>query len=109
MGPSPRDLPGLRFESPDAREAWLDAHHATAPGIWLEIAKKAAGAASVSYAAALDVALCYGWIDGQKGAADATFWRQRFTPRGPRSKWSKVNRAKAEALIAAGRMKAAGL
>jgi uncharacterized protein YdeI (YjbR/CyaY-like superfamily) len=107
--PTAPDLPVLRFESPAAWETWLAKHHATSAGLWLEIAKKEAGVPSVSYAEALDVALCYGWIDGQKGAVDAHFWRQRFTPRTPRSRWSKINCAKVETLIAQGRMQPAGL
>jgi uncharacterized protein YdeI (YjbR/CyaY-like superfamily) len=77
--------------------------------VWLQIAKKGAPVGSVSYDEALEVALCYGWIDGQKAAGDETHWLQRFTPRKPRSKWSKINRDRAEALIAQGRMTPAGL
>ncbi len=103
------ELPTLGFSTRTAFEKWLAAHHATSEGLWLRIAKPAAAAKSVTYAEALDVALCYGWIDGQKGAIDENHWRQRFTPRRPSSKWSKINCAKAEALIAAGRMKPPGL
>jgi uncharacterized protein YdeI (YjbR/CyaY-like superfamily) len=71
--------------------------------------KKGAGRSTPTYAEALEVALCFGWIDGQKGARDAASWVQRFCPRGSKSRWSKINVAKAEALIAAGRMRAAGL
>ncbi|HKV42466.1 MAG TPA: YdeI/OmpD-associated family protein, partial [Blastocatellia bacterium] len=74
-----------------------------------KIAKKGSGIDSVSYTEAIDVALCYGWIDGQKDKFDESMWLQRFTPRGPRSIWSKINREKAEGLIEAGQMKAAGL
>lgn len=77
--------------------------------MWLRVAKKGSPTSSVSYAEALDVAICFGWIDGQKRALDEFFWLQRFTPRGPRSKWSQVNRRKATGLIDAGRMHAAGL
>jgi uncharacterized protein YdeI (YjbR/CyaY-like superfamily) len=77
--------------------------------VWLRIAKKGSPTPSVSYAEALDIALCFGWIDGQKRALDESFWLQRFTPRGPRSKWSQINRQKATELIGAGRMQAAGL
>jgi uncharacterized protein YdeI (YjbR/CyaY-like superfamily) len=105
----PDELPLLSFEHAEAWSAWLAEHHAGAPGAWLRIAKAGSGATSVSYSEALDVALCYGWIDGQKGALDSTHWRQRFTPRGPRSRWSQVNRQRAEALIADGRMRPAGL
>ena len=80
-------------------EAWLEANHATSPGVWLKIAKKGSGRSSASYAEALEVAICFGWIDGQKRALDESFWLQRFTPRGRRSRWSQVNREKAQALI----------
>jgi uncharacterized protein YdeI (YjbR/CyaY-like superfamily) len=102
-------LPTLPFETPSAWETWLRDHHAEAKGVWLKIAKKEAGIPTISYAEALDVALCYGWIDGQKAAFDAQFWLQKFTPRGPKSIWSKINCDKAAALIAAGKMQPAGL
>jgi uncharacterized protein YdeI (YjbR/CyaY-like superfamily) len=89
-------------------ERWLSANHAHSPGVWLKIAKKGSGTDTVRYPEVLDTAICFGWIDGQRRPLDATFFLQRFTPRGPRSKWSQVNRSKAEALIAAGRMRAAG-
>ncbi len=101
--------PTLSFENQSSWENWLEAHHAEVVGVWLKIAKKEAGIPSVSYAEALESALCYGWIDGQKAALDDQYWRQMFTPRGPKSGWSKINREKAEALIEAGRMQAAGL
>ncbi|MFP2896539.1 YdeI/OmpD-associated family protein [Corallococcus sp. 4LFB] len=104
-----QELPVVPFASEKAWEQWLEKHHADAPGVWVKLAKLESGIPSVTYAQALEVALCYGWIDGQKGALDAEYWLQRFTPRGPRSKWSKINRGKVEALVAAGRMKAAGL
>jgi uncharacterized protein YdeI (YjbR/CyaY-like superfamily) len=88
---------------------WLAAHHATSPGIWMKIAKKQSGTASISYPEAVEVALIWGWIDGQKRALDDAAWLQRFTRRGPRSVWSKINRDKALALIEAGRMKPPGL
>lgn len=99
----------LHFESADAWEAWLAAGHANSPGVWLKIAKKGSGVPSVDYSQAVDAALCYGWIDGQKNSHDDAFWLQRFTPRRPASKWSRVNTERAEALIQAGRMRAAGL
>ena len=105
----PDDLPILAFESATAWEAWLAEQHATAPGVWLKLAKRGSGQASVTYAEALDVALAYGWIDGQKGRSDAAWWLQRFTPRRPSSRWSRVNRDKALALIEAGRMQPAGM
>ncbi len=103
------DLPIISFVSRDAWEAWLDNHHATSDGLWLKIAKKDSGIDTVSYAEALEAALCYGWIDGQKASFDDHYWLQRFTPRRPRSKWSKVNRKKATELIEKGKMKPAGL
>ena len=102
-------LPILPFSSQKDWEDWLAKNHQTSKGLWLKIAKKDTGIDTVTYAEALDGALCHGWIDGQKGALDDSFWLQKFTPRGPRSKWSKINREKAEALIEAGRMKPAGL
>ena len=78
-------------------------------GLWLKIAKKGSGIETVTYAEALDVAPCYGWIDGQEGAVDDRWWLQRFTPRGSRSRWSKTNCARAIALIEAGQMHPAGL
>ncbi len=88
---------------------WLDKNHATSSGVWVRLAKKASALTSVNYAEALDVALCYGWIDGQKKSYDADSSLQKFTPRRPKSIWSKINREKADALIAAARMKPAGL
>jgi len=101
--------PIVSFASREEWAAWLAAHHASSKGVRLRIAKKGAATATVSYAEALDVALCYGWIDGQKGKLDDRFWLQRFTPRKPGSKWSQINRAKAVSLIEAGEMKPAGL
>lgn len=101
-------LPTLPFETQQEWEAWLAANHVDAPGVWLQIAKRATGTPSVSYAEALDSALCYGWIDGQKASLDDAHWLQKFTPRRARSGWSRVNCAKATALIAAGRMQPAG-
>lgn len=105
---SPSDLPVKHFRDAAAWEAWL-AEHADSNGLWLKIAKKDTGAVSVSYAEALDVALCHGWIDGQKRAFDARFFLQRFTPRRPGSLWSKINVGKAESLIATGRMRPGGM
>jgi uncharacterized protein YdeI (YjbR/CyaY-like superfamily) len=103
------DLPILLFPTPADWAAWLADNHAGARGVWLQLAKKGSGIQSVTYAEALDVALCYGWIDGQKQALDDAFWLQKFTPRGAKSIWSKINCTKAEALIAAGQMQPAGL
>jgi uncharacterized protein YdeI (YjbR/CyaY-like superfamily) len=101
----------LTLEFPDraAWERWLSDQHASSHGAWLKIAKKGSGATTVTYADALEEALRYGWIDGQKGAHDKAFWLQRFCPRGPRSKWSQVNRAKATELIEQKRMTPAGI
>ena len=90
-------------------EAWLVANHETAPGVWIKFARKGSGVASVTYLEALHAALCFGWIDGQARGGDASFYRQRFTPRRARSIWSKRNRGFAEELIASGRMQPAGL
>jgi uncharacterized protein YdeI (YjbR/CyaY-like superfamily) len=101
--------PRLSFDNQASWEAWLAEHHAGSKGVWLKIAKKETGFPSVNYAEALDSALCYGWIDGQKAALDGQYWLQKFTRRGRKSGWSKVNCQKAAALIAAGRMQPAGL
>lgn len=103
------ELQILPFASAGAWDEWLEEHHASPDGLWLKIAKKDSGLETVSYAEALDVALCYGWIDGQARRFDDDYWLQRFTPRRPRSKWSKVNREKVTKLIETGRMKPAGL
>jgi uncharacterized protein YdeI (YjbR/CyaY-like superfamily) len=102
------NLPILLFENRQRWEAWLEEHHTETKGIWLKIAKKGSNIPSVNYAEVLESALCYGWIDGQKAPWDDQFWLQKFTPRRAKSKWSKINRDKAEALIAAGRMQPAG-
>jgi uncharacterized protein YdeI (YjbR/CyaY-like superfamily) len=98
----------LRFATQASFEAWLEEHHASSPGIWLQIARKNATAPTVTYAEAIEAALCFGWIDGQKKRGDDAHWLQRFTPRSKRSRWSQINRDKAEQLIAAGRMRASG-
>jgi uncharacterized protein YdeI (YjbR/CyaY-like superfamily) len=103
------DLPIVLFASPAELEAWLEENHAAAEGVWLKIAKKGSGVESVTYAEALELALCFGWIDSQKRGFDEKHFLQRFTPRRPRGKWSKINREKAEGLIAAGAMRATGL
>ncbi|MGZ4610309.1 MAG: YdeI/OmpD-associated family protein [Actinomycetes bacterium] len=110
--PSPApDVPVVSFADQEAWRTWLEQHHGdAAAGVWLQIARKhSAAARALTYAEALDVALCYGWIDGQKRGLDEGAWLQRFTPRRSRSIWSKANRAKAESLIAAGAMRPAGL
>jgi uncharacterized protein YdeI (YjbR/CyaY-like superfamily) len=103
------DLPVVGFGDPGAWESWLAEQHALSPGVWLKIAKKGSGAPGVSYPEALEVALCYGWIDGQKGTLDDEYWLQRFTPRRPGGRWSKINTDKAAELIEAGRMQPAGM
>jgi uncharacterized protein YdeI (YjbR/CyaY-like superfamily) len=103
------ELPIIPFASREAWETWLEGHHATSDGLWLKLAKKGSGLETVSLAEALDVALCYGWIDSQADSFDDQHWLLRFTPRRPRSKWSKVNRVKVSKLIEHGKMKPAGL
>lgn len=103
----PDDLPVLPFADATAWETWLIAN-AAAKGLWLKIAKKDSGIATVTYDQALDVALCHGWIDGQKRGFDAHYFLQRFTPRRPKGLWSKINIGKVERLIAEGRMRAGG-
>jgi uncharacterized protein YdeI (YjbR/CyaY-like superfamily) len=99
----------LAFESRERWEEWLAAHHADAREAWVKLAKKGTGIQSVSYDDAVEVALCYGWIDGQARSLDDIFWTQRFTPRARRSKWSRSNRDRVTKLIETGRMKPAGL
>jgi uncharacterized protein YdeI (YjbR/CyaY-like superfamily) len=110
MAPTKRDAPTLSVATAAAWRAWLRAHHAESTGVFLRIPKvaHAAGRDPLTYAAAVEAALAWGWIDGQKRALDDGAWLQRFTRRGPRSPWSKINREKAEALVASGRMEAPG-
>jgi uncharacterized protein YdeI (YjbR/CyaY-like superfamily) len=103
------DVPIRSFKDAKAWESWLAKNHTAADGIWMRIAKKASGKKSITYPEALEVALCYGWIDGLKRPESETTWLQRFTPRRARSLWSKINREKALALIESGKMKSAGL
>ena len=103
------DLPVMPFASRDAWAAWLEEQHAASDGLWLKFAKKGSGLDTVTYAEAVEVALCYGWIDGQVRKFDEDYYLQRFTPRRARSKWSKINRQKATELIERGEMKPAGL
>jgi uncharacterized protein YdeI (YjbR/CyaY-like superfamily) len=105
----PDDLPILLFATPPELEAWLEGNIEESDGLWLKIAKKGAPEPSVTYAEALELALCFGWIDSQKRGLDETHFLQRFTPRRPRGRWSRINRDKAEALIAAGAMRPAGM
>jgi len=102
-------LPIISFATQQDWEAWLKEHHTASTGMWLKIAKKDTGIPSLSYAEAVESALCYGWIDGQKASCDEQYWLQKFTPRGPKSLWSKVNCDKATALLASGRMQPAGI
>jgi len=97
------------FKSKQDWAAWLEKNHQKSEGMWLRLAKKDSGLRSVSYKEALDVALCYGWIDGQKKPENEQTWLQKFSVRSSRSIWSKINREKALALIASGEMKPAGL
>ncbi len=103
------ELPILPFANKKKWADWLMKQHDKSAGVWMQIAKKDSGTPSVTYEEALDVALCYGWIDGQKKGFDERYWLQKFTPRGSRSIWSKINTEKAERLIASGEMKAMGL
>jgi uncharacterized protein YdeI (YjbR/CyaY-like superfamily) len=102
------ELPIVLFGSTADWEAWLEESHAARAGVWLKIAKKGSAHRSVTYAQALEVALCFGWIDSQKRGFDEQFFLQRFTPRRPRGKWSRNNRETVQQLIAAGRMRPAG-
>jgi uncharacterized protein YdeI (YjbR/CyaY-like superfamily) len=108
-GKKTAELPIKLFETPADWETWLARHHAASRGLWLRLAKVGSGLRSVTYAEALDVALCYGWIDGQKQSYDEQTWLQKFTPRGPRSIWSQINREKVQALLDSSRMQPAGL
>jgi uncharacterized protein YdeI (YjbR/CyaY-like superfamily) len=103
------DDPIELFDSQGAWRDWLDKHHGDSTGVWVQIAKKGSGHSTVSHAEAVDVAICYGWIDGLRRPLDDKFFLQRFTPRRARSKWSQVNVTKANALVESGRMQPAGL
>ncbi|HJR66131.1 MAG TPA: YdeI/OmpD-associated family protein [Gemmatimonadaceae bacterium] len=103
-----KELPARAFKSQKDWEAWLERNHDT-PGVWIKLSKKGSGIPSVSYQEAVDSALCYGWIDGQARSLDDVCYLQRFTPRTSTSNWSKINREKAEAFLADGRMRASGL
>lgn len=103
------DLPIIPFDSATAWETWLEDHHATDSGVWVKFAKKASGIATVTYAEAVEMALCFGWIDGQRNGLDEEWYLQRFTPRRARSRWSMINRDKAEQLVDRDAMRPAGL
>jgi uncharacterized protein YdeI (YjbR/CyaY-like superfamily) len=107
--PGKDELPTLQFEDAAAWQRWLREHGESSEGVWLKIAKKASGKRTVSQAGALEVALCFGWIDGQVARFDESFYLQRFTRRGPRSRWSQINRENVKELIAKGRMQPAGV
>lgn len=107
--PPAAELPQLEFADQPAWEAWLAANHASAPGVWLVLAKPGAPRATVLQTEAVETALCFGWIDGQVSRVDAHFYRQRFTHRRPRSRWSARNTRRVEALMEAGRVRPAGL
>ncbi len=103
------EIPIVPFANQAAWNRWLDKHHTTSAGIWIRIAKKGSGIPSVSHPEALDVALCYGWIDSQRKGYDEKTFIQKFTPRGARSIWSVINRGKAVALLESGKMMPAGI
>ncbi|PKO19252.1 MAG: hypothetical protein CVU39_01490 [Chloroflexi bacterium HGW-Chloroflexi-10] len=102
-------LPVIFFESQTDWEAWLEDNQTVSPGVWVKMAKKTSGIVSLDYPQALESALCYGWIDGQKNSFDDIYWLQHFTQRRPRSNWSKINCEKVTELIARGRMKPGGM
>lgn len=104
----PSELPIQAFRDAKAWATWLNRNHASSKGLWVKLAKKDASIASITYPEALEHALCFGWIDGQKRGFDESWWLQKFTPRGRRSIWSKINRDKALALIESGAMQPAG-
>lgn len=108
-GPGSGDPLIRAFKDQKAWETWLEKNQIATDGLWMRIAKKASGTKSITYPEAVEIALCYGWIDGQKKPESEITWLQRFVPRRPRSIWSKINREKALALIAGGKMKPAGL
>ncbi|MCI0538002.1 MAG: YdeI/OmpD-associated family protein [Verrucomicrobiales bacterium] len=107
--PTTASIQIIAFDSSSGWEAWLEENHASLDGVWLRIFKKNSGQPTVSYAEALDGALCYGWIDGQRNSHDAQSYLQKFTPRRPQSVWSKINTGHIERLVKMGRMKPSGL
>lgn len=104
-----RDVAVVYFRDAAAFENWLDEHGGAEPGVWLKIAKKSSGVASLTSDEAVDVGLCFGWISGQRKSLDDVYYLQKYVPRRPRSRWSRINVAKVEELIAAGRMRPSGL
>jgi uncharacterized protein YdeI (YjbR/CyaY-like superfamily) len=109
VGEERAEAPVLTFAAQREWERWLDEHHADADAVWLKLAKKGTGIESVTYAEALEIALCFGWIDGQSRGLDESWSLQRFTPRRKRSSWSRINRDHAMRLIREGRMRPPGL
>jgi uncharacterized protein YdeI (YjbR/CyaY-like superfamily) len=107
--PAKDKLPVVQFTDAAVWERWLEQHAEDSDGVWLKIAKKATGLPTVTHAEALEAALCFGWIDGQRAGHDERFFLQRFTPRKARSKWSQINREKAQELIEQGRMRSPGM
>jgi uncharacterized protein YdeI (YjbR/CyaY-like superfamily) len=107
--PADDGLPELEFASAAEWEAWMERNHDSAPGVWLRVAKKSSEIKTVTISEALDVCLCFGWIDGLRHALDDDYFLQRYTPRRPRSNWSRVNVGKVAALTKAGRMRPSGL
>jgi uncharacterized protein YdeI (YjbR/CyaY-like superfamily) len=103
------DLPVQSFSSTEEFASWLAKHHIVSSGIWIRLFKIKSGVPTITYGEALDIALCYGWIDGQKKAYDTESWLQKFTPRRRKSLWSKRNREHVERLVRSGRMEAAGI
>jgi len=104
-----KDLHILFFDSPQSWRTWLQENHQQENGIWLKLAKKSSNKTSVSYAQALEEALCYGWIDGQKQAYNNEYWLQKFSPRGSKSIWSKINVTKVEMLVKSGKIHPSGI
>ena len=109
MSATKKDLPVRRFPSRAAWHKWLAANHERLPGVWIEMAKKGSGHSSVTHAEALEVAICYGWIDSQSNSVDERWYRQRFTPRRARSRWSKINCAAVERMHTEGLLAPAGV
>ncbi|SHG69220.1 hypothetical protein SAMN05444169_3690 [Bradyrhizobium erythrophlei] len=108
MAKAKRDLPVVAFKSQQAWDSWLTSQPADSNGLWLKLAKKSSGIASVSKPEAIDTALCHGWIDGQLDSFDDDYWLIRFTPRQSTSKWSEKNRTRALELVKLRRMKPPG-
>ena len=106
---APSDLPIIAFGSAEEWRSWIEQHQAERGGLWIKLARKSSGIQSITYDEALDIALCFGWIDAQRKALDDQYFIQRFCPRRPTSKWSQRNRDKVERLIASGAMTPAGL